>query len=229
MRRKNWINKKKYFYDNYNLNSKFFNLFLIKNNPLYDEYNTKGQLYKVLIKKNKLSLLIPEINYYYYSDFFKSLKKISKKIIYKNYLFNSKNALVLLPSYLFKSQFFSNKSLFDGLLFNYKLRGFFIYNSFFKTSNYSLNPIFYKRHLIGYNFYIVKSNFNKYNDFLKITDDKDFNGVGKVKFFLENFNNSNASLNKEVDLFFLYNIYILKILEIYKILFFVFIFKINLK
>lgn len=219
MRRKNWINKKNHLYDNNNIfNPFFFNIFLKKKELRFDEYNTKGQLYKVLIKKNKYSILTPELNYYFYSDFFRVLKKINKYIIYNNYLKNvNKNILMLLPSYTFKSQFFSNKSLFDDVLANLKLRGFFVHKNFHKDF-YSSDFNFYKKHLIGYNYYIIKSNFEKYSNIYKIIDDKEYNSVGKVKLFIDDLFNNKNILIKDLNLFFFFNIFLLRLLEIYKII-----------
>ena len=223
MRRKNWINKKDHSYDKTRFNSFFFNIFLKKKEFKYDEYNTKGQLYKVFIKKNKYSILTPEINYYFYSDFFKNLKKKSKIIIYKNYLKNtSNNTLLLLPSFMFKSQFFNNKSLFDDVLVNHKLKGFFIHKNFYKFF-YNHNFSFYKKHLVGYNYFILKSNLEKYLNIHKVLDDKDYNSVGKVKLFLENYLANKLYLESDISLFFFFNVFLLKILEIYKIIIFLYI------
>jgi hypothetical protein len=118
----------------------------------------------------------------------------------------------LLPSYTFKSQFFSNKSLFDDVVFNNKLRGLIVNKNFYKNK-YNYNFMFYKKHFIGYNFYVLKSNFTKYSNIFKILDDKEYNSVGKVKFFISNVSEKNLNLN----FFFFFNIFLLKILEIYKI------------
>lgn len=223
MRRKNWLNKKNHLYGNVDLfNSFFWNFFLKKNEIKYDEYNTRGQLYKVFLKKNKHSLLSPELNFYFYINFFKSLKKKSKNIIYNNYLKKlDKNILLLLPSYTFKSQFFSNKSLFDDVLLNLKLRGFFIHKNFYKDF-YSCNQVFYKKHLISYNYFVVKSNFDKYTNLHKILDDKEYNSVGKVKLFIDILSNNSNFLNKDLNLFFFFNLFVLKNLEIYKIILFLY-------
>ena len=226
MRRKNWINKKKLFYDNVNIiDPFFFNFFLKKKEFKFDEYNTKGQLYKVFLKKNKESLLLPTVNFYFYNDFIKNIKFISRNIIYKNYAYKTNNILVLSPSFMFKSQFFINKTLFDDLLLALKLKGFFVHKNFFKYQQYKCNLITYKKHLIGYNYYVIKSNLTKFSELIKINDDKEYNSVGKVKFFLEN-PNTNNYLHKNLNLFFIYNIYMMNVLEIYKILIYVFISKV---
>lgn len=213
MRRKNWINKKNHFYGNVDIfNPFFFNIFIKKKELKFDEYNTKEQLYKTFVKKNKHSSLFSEVNYHFYLSFFKILKNKNKNILYNTYINNNKFTMSLLPSYTFKSQFFNNKSLFDDVVFNNKLRGFIINKNFYKDK-YSCNFIFYKKHFIGYNFYILKSNFKKYSNVFKILDDKEYNSVGKVKFFIDNISEKDISLN----LFFFYNIFLLKILEIYKI------------
>lgn len=222
MRRKNWINKKDHFYGSANTtNSLFFNIFLKKKELVFDEYNTKGQLYKVFINKNKNSLLTPEMNYHFYLGFLNILKKKSKHIIYNNYIKNiNKNILFLMPSYTFKSQFFNNKSLFDDVLSNFKLKGFFIHKNYYKHY-YSLSSNFYKKHLIGYNYFILKSNLKIYLDFYKIVDDKEYNSVGKVKYFFET--TTTTFYTNELNLIFFFNFFILKILEIYKIIIYMYI------
>jgi hypothetical protein len=119
----------------------------------------------------------------------------------------------LLPSYTFKSQFFNNKSLFNDVVSNNKLRGFIINKNFYKD-RYSYNFMFYKKHFIGYNFYILKSNFKKYSNIFKILDDKEYNSVGKVKFFIDSVSEKDINLN----LYLFYNMFLLKVLEIYKII-----------
>jgi len=219
MRRKNWINKKNHFYGNIDVfNPFFFNIFIKKKELKFDEYNTKEQLYKTFLKKNKHSALTSELNYHFYLLFFKILKNKNKNIIYNIYINNNKFVMSLLPSYTFKSQFFSNKSLFDDVIFNNKLRGFIVNKNFYKDK-YSYNYMFYKKHFIGYNFYILKSNFKKYSNIFKVLDDKEYNSVGKVKFFISNVYENNVSLN----LYFFYNTFLLKILEIYKIVIILFI------
>jgi len=157
------------------------------------------------------------MNYYFYSDFFKNLKKKSKTIIYNNYVKNiNKNILVFLPSYMFKSQFFSNKSTFDDVLANFKIKGFFIHKNFYKNF-YVCDSVFYKKHLIGYNYYIIKSNFDKYLNIHKIIDDKDYNSVGKIKFFLS-ITSKNICITDNLNLFLLFNLVLLQILEMYKII-----------
>ena len=223
MRRKNWINKKKTLYGRYlntnkNINFNFFNFFLKKKEFIFDKYNTRGQLYKVDLKKTKNSNLNFELNYYFYSDLLKNLKYINKKIIFNNFLKNNNNILFLLPSYTFKNQFFSHKSLFGDLLLMFKLRGFFIYKNYFNIIGYKNNNFFYKKHLIGYNFYIFNKMYKRYNDFFKITDDKEYNPVGKVKFLLTKQIIFDFKLNSEFNVFFNFNIYLLNIIEIYKII-----------
>jgi hypothetical protein len=148
----------------------------------------------------------------------KNLKKKNKTIIYNNYLKKiSKNFLVLLPSFTFKSQFFSNKTIFDDVVVSNRLRGLFIYKNFYKDF-YKNDYSFYKKHLIGYNYYILISDVQKYLNIYKILDDKEYNSVGKVKLFLEDFNKNNFLINTNT--FFIFNIYLLKSLEFYKILIF---------
>lgn len=218
MRRKNWINKKKYFYGNSDVfGSLFFNIFLKKNKFNCDQYNTNEQLYKVFIKKNKVTNLTFNLNYYFYSDFYKKLKFYSRGVIFKNYIFKNKNIMVFLPSYFFKSQFFSNKTAFDSILYDFKLRGFYLHKNYLNTK-YNISLITYKKHLIGYNFFTIKNNLKSYLNIYKILDDKDYNSVGKVKFFLENTQTNFFFLKNELNLFFIFNLFLLNALEFYKIL-----------
>lgn len=218
MRRKNWINKKKYFCDNTNkTNLFFFNIFLKNDKFNSDIYNTNEQLYKVFIKKNKLTNLTYNSNYYFYSDLYKILKFYSRSVIFKNYVFKQNNIMVFLPSYFFKSQFFNNKTLFNDVLSDFKLRGFYLHKNFL-NKKYNLDSILYKKHLIGYNFFTIKNDFKKYLNIYKIIDEKDYNSVGKVKFFFDTLQVDSNYLNKELNLFFIFNVFLLSILEIYKIL-----------
>jgi hypothetical protein len=152
------------------------------------------------------------LNYYFYLSFFKILKNKNKNIIYNTYINNNINTMALLPSYTFKSQFFNNKFLFDNIVLNNNLKGLIINKSFYKDK-YSYNFMFYKKHFIGYNFYILKSNFKKYSNIFKTLDDKEYNSVGKVKFFINNVSEKNTNVN----LYLFFNTFLLKILEIYKI------------
>ena len=227
MRRKNWIKRKKFFYDNFlklNKNNKviFYNLFLKKKEFIFDQYNTRGQLYKVYLNKNKNSFLESEFNYYYFSDFYKTLKFLNKKTIYKNFIQQNNNLIIFSPNYMFKSQFFSNKSLFNDLLINFKLKGFFLYKNFFKNSNYMLNSFKFKNHIIGYNFYIFNKSTNNINinKLVNFIDDKEYNSIGKIKFIFKN--NFLFKSSNELDVFFNFNLYFINVLEIYKICIFLY-------
>ena len=232
MRRKNWINKKKIFYDNFlkiNKNNKnlFFNIFLKKKEYLYDPYNTRGQLYKVMLNKNKNSFLEYEFNYYFYTDLFRSIKFLNKNLIFKNFIKNKNDILLFSPAYTFKNQFFSNRSVFNDILTNFKLKGFFLYKNFFKNIGYKNNNYVFKNHIIGYNFYIFNKTVKSNNDLTKLLsfiDDKDFNGIGKVKLFLKQEAHFNAA--NEIQFFFNFNLYCINVLEIYKITIFLYLSKI---
>lgn len=231
MRRKNWIKKKKFFYDNFLKFNKinkglFFNIFLKKKEYIFDQYNTRGQLYKVFLKRNKISFLESEFNYYFFNNFNKNLKFLNKRLIFRNFIKNvNNNILILSPNYMFKSQFFSNKSIFNDTLNNFKLKGFFLYKNFFRNINYKFDDCILKSHTIGYNFYIFNKNINKINlnKFLNLTEDKEFNGVGKLKFILKSF--EKKSFN-ELNFFFVFNLYFINIIEIYKIIIFTYLIKI---
>lgn len=187
----------------------------------------RGQLHKTYLNKNKNSFLESEFNYFFYNEFFKNLKFLNKKTIFKIFIKNTnRNTLIFSPNYMFKSQFFSNKSVFNDLLINFKLKGFFLYNNFFKNTEYRFDKNIFKSHIIGYNYYI----FNKTSDninttkIINITDDKDYNGVGKIKFILTN--QKQFNFNKEFNSFFNFNLYCINVLEIYKIFIFLYFSKI---
>lgn len=232
MRRKNWINKKKFFYDNYvefnklniknkNINYYFYNLFL-KKHTIVDKYNNNDQLKKIFLKKLKSSNLNINLNYYFYSDFLNLLKYKNRKILFKNFVQNNKTLFLFSPIYMFKSQFFDNKSLFNDLLKNFKLKGFFIYKNFFNSDLYKSNDKLYKKHLIGYNFYIFNKNYKNYDNVLKFTDNKDFNSIGRIKLLKSQDDFYNPSFKNELSFFLFFNIYLLSILEIYKIMMFLY-------
>jgi len=159
------------------------------------------------------------MNYYFYSDLLKQFKFINKKIVYNNYIRNTNNFLSLLPSYTFKSQFFMNRSIFNDLLLNSKLKGFFLYKNYFNILGYKNNLSFYKKHLIGYNFYIYNNMYKNYSQLIPIMDDKEYNTVGKVKILLTEPNIYNFKLTHEFSTFFNFNVFLLNLVELYKISF----------
>ena len=213
---------------NKNNKNLFYNIILKKKEIKFDFYNTRGQLYKVYLNKTKNSFLEPEFNYYFFSDFFRNLKYLNRQTIFKNLIkINTTDIVMMSPNYMFKSQYFSNRSLFNDLLVNFKLKGFFLYNNFFKKSNYKFDSWVFKSHIIGYSFYIFNKSSSKinFNKFINITEDKEYNGVGKVKFvFLKK---TNFFLKNELNLFFNFNLYCINILEIYKIFIYLYFLKLN--
>jgi len=54
--------------------------------------------------------------------------------------------------------------MFDDILLDLKIRGFYLHKNFL-NSKYELDLVSYKNHLIGYNFFIVKSDLKKYLSF----------------------------------------------------------------
>lgn len=206
----------------------FFNTILKKKEFLFDPYNTRGQLYKVLLNRNKNSFLESEFNYYFLSDFYKNFKFLNKKTILNNFFKNNfnNNILILSPNYMFKSQFFSNKSIFNDLLINFKLKGFFVYRNFFKNEKIKFSSYVFKSHVIGYNFFIFNKTADKINinKFISLTDDKDYNGVGKLKFILKK--NNQYNFYENMNIFINFNLYCINIIEIYKLLIFLYLIKI---
>lgn len=196
----------------------FYNNIHKKKEFIYDYYNIRGQLYNTFLKRNENSFLDLKFNFYFYNDFFKSLKYYKKQIIFKNFINNNNDILLMFPSYMFKNQYFSNKSLFNDLLLKFKLKGFFLYKNFFKNAGYKSNNYFLKKHVFGYNFFIINKIFlnNKYlNKITTITDDKEYNSIGKIKIFCNK--NYEEELNITINSFFNFNLYCINILEIYKI------------
>ena len=226
MRRKNWIDKKKFFYDNFiehvsqnknKFNGKYIYNFFLKICSTPDKFNNKDQLQKIFFKRLKKSNLNTNLNYHFYLYFLKFLKVSSKKSLHKSFFKNSRILFLFSPIYMFKSQFFENRSLFNDLLLNFKLKGFFIYKNFFKNS-YVFDNVAFKKHLYGYNFYIFNKNFKQYENILKLTDNKEYNSIGKIKLLLKDVDFYNFFLKNELNYFLIYNVFLLNTVEVYKII-----------
>lgn len=204
----------------------FFNIFLKKKEFIFDQYNTRGQLYKVLLNKNKNSFLESEFNYHFFNDLFKTLKNLNKHSTYKVLIRpNFNTVLVFSPNYMFKSQFFSHKTVFNDLLLNFKLKGFFLYKNFFNNSFYKYNSYALKDHIIGYNFYIFNkstylTNVNKIVNFI---EDKEYNNIGKIKFLFKN--SDTHDLKNNLNIFFNFNLYCINVVEIKKLFIYLYFYK----
>jgi len=195
-------------------------------NPVFDKHNTQGRLYKVFLKQNKYSSNITELNYYFYTNLLKLFKFIHRRVIYTNYIRTITNPLIFSPYYTFKSQFFENRAIFNDILLKFKIKGFFLHKNFFKI-NYITNKIVYKKHLLGYNFFIINKNLVNNSDIYKIADNKDYSSIGKVKMFYKQIFFFDFYLNSDEYIFFIFNSTLLNILEIYKISMFLFILNFN--
>jgi hypothetical protein len=94
----------------------------------------------------------------------------------------------------------------------------FLYKNYFNSIGYKNSQVFYKKHLTGYNFYILNNSIKKYLELIKINDDKDYNPIGKVKMILMYNHYFVFNFDNEVSVFFNFNLFLLNLVEIYKIL-----------
>lgn len=212
MRRKNWINKKKHFFDNQYL----WDFFIKKKLKTLDKHRSSEYLFKIFLAKNKYKQNFTDMNIFFFKFFLVFFKFFQKKKLIN--LFYNKADLyynqytILSPSYFFSSQFFEYKTIFFNILKKHNYRGFFIYKNLFKQSNnynlYKLN----KNLISGYNFYLLNSTKNVFEKLNNIFIDKEFRKVGSIKLIINNTNN-----NFDFNYFINYNLYLLNILEIYKI------------
>lgn len=208
MRRKNWISKKKLFYDNLYL----YDFFLKKISKNINKHRSSEYLFKIFFIKNKVAYNLINYNLFflkYLIIFFKMLKK--KKLLNVFYKPFYKKYLIISPTFNFSSQFFEYRSIFYDNLKKNKIKGFFIYKNLFSYLNYSYKHFLINKLVVGYNFYILNSNNFIFNKLKTIFLEKEFNKIGKIKFYydLNNIYYINYYIN--------YNIFIFNLIELYKI------------
>ena len=171
----------------------------------------------LFLLKNKHVFIDGKINKFTLFFFFKITSFLKKKTMFRLfYKIYTKNILTLSPLYTFSSQFFENKNLFFDVLDNNKVDGFFIYKNLFKITNYYNDYLAHYKAYVNYNFYIWKNSFNVFNSLNEIFQHKDFNKIGKVKYFL-NKNVENEVFSK-FNFYLNYNFFLLNTIEFYKIL-----------
>lgn len=222
MRRKNWTKEKKYFFDKiknnnfYNTNS-FKNLliFYIKKPVKLDKHKIIEFMFRKNFKENKYDKVIFQINYYFLYFMIKKISILNKKYFYRLFLKNNDNLLLLSPAYTFGRQYFEYRSIFFEVLKKKNLKGFFIYKNLFKLTNHYLEYQINRRLLIGYNFYLIKSNIKIFEFLNNILIEKDYNKIGKVKLYKDSFIQLNFVYS--LNYFFNYNLFLLNVVEIYKI------------
>lgn len=185
--------------------------------PKFDKHNIASFEYRKSFKEYKYNNLMSEINLFFYYILYKHNQRISRKYFYRTFFkVRNESILILSPSYTFGRQYFEYRSLYFQILKKFNLKGFFIYKNLFKQSFYLNDYKVYKNLLIGYNFFIINSNFNIFNSLNSILFEKDFNKIGKVKIFYED-KNFNLNILDELNYFLNYNILMLNVLELYKI------------
>jgi hypothetical protein len=163
--------------------------------------------------KNKVTNVHAEINSFIFLHLYKNIKYFKKHNMFRVFVkAQLKSKLIVSPAHSALSQFFEYRSIFYIILRKNKLDGFFIYKNLFRQSGYFFDYKVNKNLLIGYNFNIINADYNKYNILYNIFSDKEYNKVGKVKLF---FPYKPQSL--DLNLFFLYNVHINNVLELYKI------------
>ena len=228
MRRKNWINKKSFFIDNVFKNiifKKFYNkpvyldFYLNKNLDFFEEHGVDIYTKNLKFLKIKYNLNTVKINLFFFLNFLNFFKVFNKRYLYRGlYKLHKKNELILSPAYCFSSQYLEYRILFWNILKKNKINGFFFYKNFFKISGYANYYFLQENFLKGYNFYIIKPNVEIFDYLNKSFKDKEFNRIGKIKFFLD----LEAQFN--FNYYFAYNIFLLNSIEYYKILMYLHIF-----
>lgn len=183
------------------------------NLDLFEQYGLSLYIENLFLSKIRYNNNWVKINLFHFSNFLNLFKIFKRKYLFRLlYKIHKKNELILIPSHLLLSQYFEYRVLFWNILNKNNINGFFIYKNLFKiTSNFEYH-YWYKFFSPGYNFYISNSN-QKTFDYLNLSfKDKEFNKIGKIKFFL------NLENEFQFNYYFLYNIYLLNASEIYKIL-----------
>lgn len=196
------------------LNYEFF--ILIKYYAIVDKYKVIPFVKDISYKAQKFSATSVQINSFYLIQFINFLKIKKRTLFFRTFYKIYKNNLLLLtPSFTFLSQFFEYRSIFFNILKIYNIDGFFIYKNLYKNigyyNDYSDNYIIYG----GYNFYVIKNSYIIFQKLNEILQHKDYNNIGKVKFFFEK-QPSNSNLN--FNYYFIYNIYTNNVVELYKLI-----------
>lgn len=186
----------------------------IKMSNLFDSYNYFFLKRRFLSEASKLMKfrsfynLNLISNYNFYNNFFFFLKNLEKNLIFFFFLKNNHIKYNIVPNFLFKKQIFFDYKNFLKFSKKNKINFLFINNSSFNHLNSSYN-------LYGNNFLIL----NK-----KLLNQKDFNDYKNdfnLEIFLKNnfFISGNNNLNDPIISYYLnFNLYVLNILEIYKII-----------
>lgn len=218
MRRKNWINKKKFLFDNLNHNkikkTAYYSLFLNKIIKALDEYKVYIFIKTLYYLRNKHTNNLIKTNIFYLSFLLKFFKKFKRKLMFRTfYSLLNKNKLLLVPSFFFLSQFFEYKNLFFNVLNEKKIEGFFIYKNFFKITGYYNEYLLNYNIYINYNFFIFKNSFDTFFYLNEIFKHKESNKIGKVKYFFQPF-----KTDYYFNYYFNYNLFVLNTVEFYKII-----------
>lgn len=208
MKRKNWIKKKQnnYLFDNLIYKYYFFDLynlnqFIIKN-------------YKNVNKKNTLN------NYKLYLFFLNSFKQNKTNFLIRNFLQINSRYLLVKTLFNFQKQFFPNYLFFINFLKKNLLKGFFFNKKFF-LKNFENN--FY---ISGFNFWIYNFDNNKIDFLLNLSTDNE--KKNKDLFIYKN--DFQHALIVYCNLNYInlnYNVFLLNILELYKIYIYIYLNKIG--
>lgn len=222
MRRKNWINKKIFLYGRYSKFNHIYNYLANITNPV-DKYRLFFFCKKLILKKKIFTNLPFKLNLFYLTFLSYTFKISKRKIFFRTfYKVYKKNLLILNPSFIFLSQYFDYRSIFFKVLNINNVVGFFIYKNLFKNTNYQHDHNINYINYIGYNFYLINSRFETFNTLNNIFKSKEYNSIGKIKLFSQDYNKDYV-----FNYYFIYNIHLSMSSELYKILICVYIHKLN--
>jgi hypothetical protein len=150
------------------------------------------------------------VNYFIYKNFFYKFNKNKLIFLYRHFVQLQKCKFSFNPSFMFNKQFFAKHADFNGFLINNNIEGFFFHKRLANMYNYLfLKKPYYNDYLFGYNYYSYV-NYDVINKYLSLNNTDD---LFKVKLL----NEINIFTN-DFNFFVNYNIFILNVLEIYKIL-----------
>lgn len=162
--------------------------------------------------KNRLVNNKLKLNSFYLLFLVKLFSTFKKKLMFRTFYKLNNNKLILTPSFFFSSQFFEYRNYFFNILKHNKISGFFIYRNLFKISGYYNEFTINYKAYINYNYYIINYSHNIFTSLNETLKSKDFNRIGKVKYYSEFYSN-----HFNFNYYFMYNLFINNSLELYKI------------
>jgi len=215
MRRKNWINKKNFFFGNfYKKNKLYYNYVFNKKTKIVDIHNVLTFTKNIFYLKNRYVNNNVKINSFYLCFLIRLFNVLKKTLMFRTfYKLYGKNKLILSPFFFSSSQFFEYRNNFFNILKINNVEGFYIYKNLFKLTGYYNDYLINSKIYINYNFFLYKNSYNIFFGINEVLKSKDSNRIGKVKHFsqpeIEQYN---------FNYYFAYNNYMNNTLELYKII-----------